>query len=211
MSVVGKMDFIQRCLTYINEKNINKANTTNKSNKNCFQIFKANDEVKAVEYKAAGCLFTDGKYVLGGVQRKKRVVSGLGGSRKTGETYIQTALRELVEELFEVYDLCVSAYDEMALILVTKTLFDDGYINLVYSFKDLEQFLHILYKYDACLKTELYATFPLSVNELIYGRTLNNSSEVAHLMLCPIIDYDKSIGYIAPVFLNDMAAISSVP
>jgi hypothetical protein len=53
--------------------------------------------------------------------------------------------------------------------------------------------------------------FPFTVNELVYGRTLLDNGEITHLMLLPIVDYDKSIGYIAPDFLNDMAAINSVP
>lgn len=190
------MDFINRCIGY-------KPKQT--------PVLKLVEDVKDLDYKAAGCLFTDGRYVLAGVQRKKRVLSGLGGSRMAGETYIQTALRELVEELFEIHDLCSTAYDELALVVATKTQFDGGYINVVYNFKDLEQFLRILSKYESCRKTALYVSFPLTINELVFGRNLIDSSEITHLMLLPIIDYDKKIGYIDPVFLNDIACVVNPP
>jgi len=192
------MDFLNRCLAYIKNTDRN-------------VVLKSVEEVKGVEYKAAGCLFTDGNYVLAGVQRKNRCISGFGGVRIDGETYIQTALRELVEELFEIHDLNPTAYEELALVVVSKTLFDNGYINLVYSFKDLELFLRILEKYEACVNSKMYIAFPLSINELIFGRSPLESSEISYLALLPIIDYDKRVGYIDPVFFNDMASVVADP
>ena len=57
-------------------------------------------------FRAAGSVFTDSKIILAGYQprKKKPFISGIGGKREEGESYMDTAIRETVEELFEFKD-----------------------------------------------------------------------------------------------------------
>ena len=53
----------------------------------------------------AGIMFTDGKLVLAGYNSKHLFISGIGGKIKENETPILTAVRETVEELFELEEI----------------------------------------------------------------------------------------------------------
>jgi hypothetical protein len=57
--------------------------------------------------EAAGIVFTNGTHILAGYQPRKKNphISGLGGSKQKDESYMQTAWRETLEELFELKDI----------------------------------------------------------------------------------------------------------
>lgn len=157
-------------------------------------------------FKAAGCVFTDGKYILAGYQPKRSEynISGFGGSRLDGETYMQTALRETLEEFFEV-DIPKYLIDEVEKQLKpTATHINESYVLVQYTFEDLIKILE--YSKSACKYTDLYDVFPESLNDLIFNRTHSQKSEVHQLCLLPF----KSNIKIGRDFKMDITLINKI-
>ena len=99
-------------------------------------------EYSLKEFDGAGCIFTDGTHILAGYQKGK--ISGIGGTRMEGETYIQTALREFVEEKFE-YKPTPDLMFQLEHAIEPRRLFMNGsYVCVQYSFEDLEAFMLII-------------------------------------------------------------------
>jgi hypothetical protein len=136
---------------------------------------------------SAGCIFTNGTHVLGGFQPKKCIISGIGGKPEGLETPYETALRETVEELFEVKNVD----NELIINLMGdfKGFYEinvtDYYVSFVFSFEELEKLLHILNDYG--IVSPLYSTFPLSLNELLFQRKIDIEAEISHLCLLPVL------------------------
>lgn len=140
------------------------------------------------EFTAAGCLFTDGAHVLAGYQPNKRqpTISGLGGKKANGETYTRTALRETLEELFNM-KVNGELLDLLETTAVPRRIVVNGqYVVLYYTFHDLETLLRYASSY--CSNTNLYEDFPLTLNELIFNRDYTQHSEVSHLCLLPFVE-----------------------
>ena len=142
-------------------------------------------------FMGAGCLFTSGHYVLAAFQPKKKmpIISGFGGKRHGTETYIQTALRETLEELFDVKPVSVHLIELIETNLtpsqVLKNKPKDGlYYTLHYSFDDLKQILKYASPY--CVDTPLYEEWPTSIQRLIFHRNIEKASEVSHICLLPL-------------------------
>ena len=136
-------------------------------------------------FKAAGCVFTDGKYILAGYQPKRSEynISGFGGTRLDGETYMQTAIRETLEEFFEV-DIPKYLIDDIEQMLKPiGTHINETYVLVQYTFEDLIKLLE--YSKSACKHTDLYDVFPESLNDLIFNRNHTPRSEVHQLCLLP--------------------------
>jgi len=151
-------------------------------------------------YRAAGCIFTDGKQVLGGYQPKEDYISGLGGSRMNGEDYHQTAVRETVEELFDVIPSEQLIY-QLQSILYSKSFMTDSYVALVYSFDDLKTFMEICRIY--LKESILYDTFPETIVELLFNRKPTEKSEIQQLYILPL----TSELLIDRNFLNDLSQL----
>ena len=139
------------------------------------------------DFVAAGCLFTDGTHLIAGYQPQKMVpgISGLGGKRLSGEPYFHTALRETLEELFDV------AVNSGFLILLetamkpSQVIVNGTYVLLQFSFEDLKILLQYASMY--CKWTPLYQTMPLTINDLIFNRKYTSDSEISHLCLLPFV------------------------
>ena len=157
-------------------------------------------------FKAAGCVFTDGKYILAGYQPKRSEynISGFGGSRLYGETYMQTALRETLEEFFEVDPPRHLIDDIEQLLKPTATHINDTYVLVQYTFEDLIKLLG--YSKSACKHTDLYDIFPESLNDLIFNRNHTPRSEVHQLCLLPF----KSNIKIGKDFKKDITLINKI-
>lgn len=162
-------------------------------------------------FKAAGCVFTDGKLVLAGYQPRKRkpFISGLGGKKEEGENYLDTAIRETIEELFEFKSIPKELILEIKNIAPIKIIQNGSYIIVVYSFNDLDIFLKIISKYN--LQSILYDSMPKNITELIFNRNTtyktNNvfyKPEVSHLALLPLVEHSKNNPYVDPYFIEDM-------
>lgn len=163
---------------------------------------------KYTKYISAGVIFTDGKILLAGYQphKKNPCISGIGGKKKEGETYIITALREMLEELFEFNEIPKKLIKEIkSLIIPQKILENSGYIIIVYDFQDLEMILKIIKIYK--LQSILYDKFPKNLMELIFNRKINSDSkcEISHLSLLPVIKHDKKNSFIDNLFIDDIS------
>jgi len=125
-------------------------------------------------------MFTDGIRVLAGYQTKLEKIGGFGGKSHPGESRIETALRETIEELFGVVDVPVD--------LLAKLPRSDNYIEypeytcFVYNFDDLQTFIRRTGRY---VNTPFYSTFPETVWDLIQKRVFPIDAEVGELFLIP--------------------------
>jgi hypothetical protein len=162
-------------------------------------------------FKAAGCVFTDGKLLLAGYQPRKRkpFISGLGGKKEEGENYLDTAIRETIEELFEFKSIPKELILEIKNIAPIKIIQNGSYIIVVYTFNDLDMFLKIMSKYN--LRSILYDSMPKNITELIFNRktTYNTNNifykpEVSHLAILPLVEHSKNNPYVDPYFIEDM-------
>jgi hypothetical protein len=137
------------------------------------------------DFTAAGVLFTNNTHVLTAWQLKdKPTLSGLGGGRKEGETYITTAHREMIEELFDIDTVPTRFLDFLETIKYVTILENDSYINVVYTFDKLEEILLYAYKYG--IKTKIYKRFPFTIQVLVLLRNPSPTSEIQSLAILPV-------------------------
>ena len=138
-------------------------------------------------FSAAGCLFTDKKLVLAGYQFRhgKGVLDGIGGTREEGETAIETAFRETLEELFDIVP-SAALVTEMRKHFKPRSKFQTGqYICFVYNFKTLEKMMVFLKGQG--LHSPLYKVFPVTITDLLFSRRIR-PTELTHLSLIPFVD-----------------------
>lgn len=143
----------------------------------------------SIKYTSAGCFFTDEKLVLCGYQANKKnpSISGFGGKKnESDKTYIDTAIRETLEELFDIIpDKQIIKYIILK-IIHKKIIVQNNYYMLVYTLDDLELILDILIQKE--ITSKLYDVMPRTISELIFKRKINEISEISHLCLLPNIN-----------------------
>jgi len=151
-------------------------------------------------FDSAGMIFTDNNLVLCGYQPHKKtpIISGFGGKKKDNETYIQTSIRESLEELFDIIPINKIINIINMNIIHKKLIIQNNYYMLTYTFDDLELILKLLNKYNVV--SSLYDTFPLNINDLIFKRKFDIKSEISHLCLLPL----KEKLEIDPNFIQDV-------
>jgi len=152
------------------------------------------------DFLAAGTLFTNGTHVLAGYQKgyTSPSISGIGGKREGTETYMETALRETVEELFGLSVVPLVLLSRMKGLLEPRRIHKTGsYVLVIYNFNDLEKILELV-KRDVKV-SPLYKTLPKSISELLLDRTMPvenlpvvnlpvaNLPEISHLCLLPVM------------------------
>ena len=150
-----------------------------------------------------GCIFTDKSYVLAGLQVKneQKLISGFGGMALEQEESIHAALRETVEELVGLFDV-PQIIDELFLHCMPQRFFQNGpYLLLQYSFEDLEDMLKIIRGYN--VQSPYYATFPLTVQDLLFHRKKDKEAEIQALALLPLEDGMQ----LDNAFLSDIALL----
>ena len=157
----------------------------------------------SVKYISAGSFFTNGNLVLCGYQKNKSInnISGFGGKKElTDKTYIETAIRETLEELFGIHPDKELINIINLNIIHKKLCVIDNYHMLTYTFEDLELILSILNKNN--ITSILYEIFPLTISELILNRKVDFNNEILHLCLLPLKenvvinnDFVKDINY----------------
>lgn len=129
------------------------------------------------------------------------VISGVGGKRNEGESPQETAMRETIEELFDIEEVSKDLINSLTCELpVMKMLVTNTYTNYVYSFEDLNKLLAIVRTH---INTPLYETFPLTVSDLLLNCKYNSRSELPILCLVPIsqnLTFDQ-------YFVNDINSL----
>lgn len=143
------------------------------------------------DFKAAGCVFTNGKVVLAAYQKEEYApaINGIGGKRNgPTESYIETALRETIEELFAVDTvpprLLVALQNRITPTRIHKT---GSYVLVIYTFADLDTLLQEAY---AILKSSpVYEKFPRTLSDLILHRNANYEPrpEITHICILPVV------------------------
>lgn len=159
-----------------------------------------------MEFTGAGCIFCNSQYILAGYQPRKQkpCISGLGGKREGTEDVSFTALRETIEELFELQTVPPEWIESLLQTLKPFQLLPNGdYVSVVYSFEDLSTLLHYLHE-KGC-KSELYEEFPTNLLSLLFNRKLlDYPAEISHLILLPLVNHSKENPFVASHFLKDI-------
>lgn len=158
-----------------------------------------------MEYTSAGCIFTNGTHILGGYQPNKQApcISGIGGKREDCEEFVQTAMREMLEEMFGIYARTDFVTALMA-IPYDRLLISGDYVSLIYSFSSLEKILAELIRMNAV--SALYEEIPLTLNDLILKR-LSTDSEISHLCLLPVVKHARGTPFIENCFMKDIISL----
>jgi hypothetical protein len=151
----------------------------------------------------AGCVFTDGTYMLAGYQPNKNQprISGLGGKALNGESYITAAIRETLEELFEINPAPLIIQDIQMYLIPQRTIQNESHTMLEYSFEDLHCMLDILRTHQ--IQSPLYNTMPKNITELIFRRNINPKAEVSHLALLPMVHHEGT-DFVGKEVLSDI-------
>lgn len=142
----------------------------------------------SLAFSAAGILFTNQTHVLAGYQPHKcqPCITGIGGAKCQGETALQTAWRETIEELFDCTVVPSKFLEHCTKSLVPYHWFQRGdYICFEYSFDHLKTFLKLAKRYH--LSTSVYESYPTTLFELLMNRMYSETSEVQSLCLLPFI------------------------
>ena len=147
----------------------------------------------------AGILFSDKNMVLAGFNQKQFKVTGLGGKARKGEWPTMTAVREVVEELFEIKE----PINEIVLNIHSRLCFDNtmfypDYAMFVMNFNDLNLIMNIIQEYP--VTSAVYESLPSSLIGLIMTRKSNTEGEISHLALLPC-SYNLSFD---PTFVGDV-------
>jgi hypothetical protein len=153
--------------------------------------------------------------MLAGYQKKRGeiIMSGLGGSREEDESYMDTALRETVEELFHVKEVPPKCIDTLKKVLKPVSVRGkevEGwgtYITVVYTFEQLQTLLK--YAEKAHIKSPLYERFPKTVSDLLLERDAtrgSSSPEIEYLTIIPT-DIKYLHSPVKPEFVDDFSKI----
>ena len=171
-----------------------------------------NNQQTGYEHFASGAIFTNGTHVLAGYQpnKQKPCVSGIGGRKEPGETFLETALREVFEELFEIYTIPKELFQDIRVLLVPKHILrTDGYWNLVYTFKDLQTLLGLMKKHN--VESELYEELPSTLYGLVVERKLvQKKVELSHLCILPLVKHTPNNQYVDSYFQHDIAKLLEI-
>jgi hypothetical protein len=157
-------------------------------------------------HMGAGCVFTDGKHILAGYQPHKKHpgITGIGGQREGEETYIETAYRETIEELFHVSSIPIGLIEKLTHKMTPKKIkMKKGYVIVSFDFEDLQLFLTICKK--AGLRSPLYKTMPKTLLETIQLRGTDLKAEISTLCLLPVVYHGgKAKEFVNPYFIQDL-------
>jgi NUDIX domain len=175
--------------------------------KRCFHIRAGytHKQLKEPVAGAAGIIFTNGTHVLAAHQYKdgREIISGLGGKMELSDpTPYYTAVRETLEELFDIQPPASLISYICADVQPIHTMTAGGYINHQLSFDDLERLLLIVSRSEVISPIYPGGAVP-TLNELILKRKAKNTSEVRALSILPI----TSAWFVDQNFMQDMRGI----
>jgi hypothetical protein len=157
----------------------------------------------------AGVIFTNGTHILAGYQpnKKKPIISGIGGRIKKHETHKQAAIREMIEELFDIYKPHPQLIDDIAKIKELHSVINDDYAIIVYSFEDLDKIIKISESH--VKNSPIYNKFPENLNELLWNRLPKRRSEISHLCILPLVEHNTPI-FVDSDLIEDLKLIKAL-
>lgn len=160
--------------------------------------------------KGAGVIFTNGTHILAGYQpnKKKPFISGIGGRIINAETNNQAAIREMIEELFDIYKPPPQLIDNINRKIPEKhSIINGDYAIIVYSFEDLDKILKITADY--VKKSPIYKKFPENLNDLLWDRLPKRRSEISYLCILPFVEHNTE-PFVDSNLLEDLKLIKSL-
>jgi len=168
--------------------------------------------VRPHSYTAAGVLFTDGTSVLAGLQtdtNDNRILSGFGGAKEPDETYMVTALREMIEEFFDSTDVPKKLIETLQRKLKPYYIYQvDTYIIVVYTFKQLRSMLRIIAK--SGLQSRLYESIPIETYELVLYRYPMTDCEILNITMIPLTINNPYSQIVSKDFQTDLKVYKSI-
>ena len=162
-------------------------------------------------HMGAGCVFSDGKHILVGYQpnKKKPGIRGIGGHKEGNETYLETAYRETLEELFhiEATQIPTGLIAKLSTTLKPQHYkMKKGYVMVFLTFKDLETLLILCQK--AGLRSPLYSKLPKTLIETIQMRGIDLKAEISTLCLLPVVHHTGKVkDFVNPYLVDDLRLI----
>lgn len=157
---------------------------------------------------SAGVVFTDGNLMLCGYQPHKSMpcISGIGGKCEPNEDAFSCAIREMIEELFEIKNNIPGLLWTCKEVSPRTSFVNQNYYIVMYSFDDLERILRALENMGA--QSPLYDVFPTCLLDLLFKRKSDYiTSEISHLALIPIIEHNLVHPFVDTNLLDDMRTI----
>jgi hypothetical protein len=134
----------------------------------------------------AGILFTDGKLVLAGFNHHRFCITGIGGKKKDNETPVQTAVREMLEELFELDGVPDSLKKTIMNVLTfDNVMSNQTYTVFIMNFNDLQRVCREVFATNC--PSKVYDEIPLTISDLLLKRKILRDSEFSHLSLLPCV------------------------
>ena len=157
----------------------------------CFSTYASPPLLDLGDFSAAGTVFTNGKLLLAGYQKEEYApgINGIGGKRlNPTESYIETALRETIEELFAVDAVPSRLLKTLQQRLIPTRVHKSGtYVLVIYTFAELDVLLREAH---SILKiSPVYEKFPRTFTELLFNRNaaIEPRPEILHLCILPIV------------------------
>lgn len=148
---------------------------------------------QVLDYKNAGILFIEGPLALAGVQKHRKVLegsidarlSGFGGRKEdTDLDWVHTAIRETIEELFDVDHVSITLIQQIRSAIPYREPIQEGnYAMMCCNFTDLNTILIIASKH---IQSPLYRKMPQSLHDLLITRKPQPTSEIGPLALLPV-------------------------
>lgn len=158
----------------------------------------------------AGILFvdTESKCVLAGFHPKLNRLSGFGGKGRGEEKPEQTAVREVIEELFGVFNLAPEHINVFASKLVASKIYSE-YTLFIESLETIFELSTFLSKNGYF--SPFYLQLPSSVSDLLQKRILYKTTEVTELSLFALRDIGDLRYMLTSEFYTDLTTLSLKP
>jgi len=131
----------------------------------------------------AGILFTDRERVLVGFNEKKKFISGIGGKMLEDEPAWQCALREMVEELFEIKCSLILNETLLNVLKFDNVIGSKDYTLFIMSFQDLQKILDVVVFFK--FESPVYKKLPENLGDLLLKRIHYSKAEISQLFLLP--------------------------
>jgi len=171
----------------------------------CFNKKKTPTVEPSLKYSCAGAIFTNGTHILAGYQpnKKRPFISGIGGRIEKAETFIETAIRETIEEILDVKVVPPKLiYDVINGVKWKKSIENDNYAILIYTFEDLFDILKICVAH--IKNSPIYKKIPTNLEELLFKRIPLKKSEISQLCLLPIVSHPDNSPFVDNNLLKDI-------
>lgn len=159
---------------------------------------------KMPAFFGAGILFVSENCnsVLSGFHPKLNRWSGFGGKCRNEESPLVTAVREVIEEIFGIFDVSHGCLLELICCIHSLPNNNSGYILYIESETKLFQMADILVKNNYI--SPYYLTLPKNAFELNHFRQSKEEMEITRIESFYIIDLQDKKGLLTNEFYNDI-------